>query len=78
MITTYQRILLAAVAKRFFVVLLVAFGIFAMNKAQDSILPGIVALMLLVIGGAQIFQIINYLSMSKLELIRQIKWERTQ
>ena len=76
--TIYQRLLLGMISGRVSTLIIIALGLILMPKDQNPFAMGFVCVLLIIVGGAQIYHIINYLSMSKLELIQQIRWERNK
>jgi hypothetical protein len=76
--TRYKKLLLGAILARLSTVLIVSLGLFLMPKDQNTLLMGIVYVILICIGGYQVRQIIDYLAMDEQELIDQVTWEQKQ
>lgn len=72
---SYREALLRGIGGRIVTILLLVLGLVLMPKDQNSLAVGFVFILFILIGGSQIFQIINYLSMDRDELVAQVEWE---
>lgn len=72
---SYREALLRGIGRRVCTILLLILGLVLMPKDQNSWAVGFVFIFFTAISGIQIFQIINYLSMDREELVAQVEWE---
>ena len=72
---SYKEALFRGIGGRICTILLLVLGLVLMPKDQNSWSVAFVFILFIVIGAGNIFQIINYLSMDREELVAQVEWE---